>query len=82
MIVIGIDPGLARLGYGVIEVSGGKITGSMLWMCGNIRKELSHFRKIIKNIYRDRKHFLRNTLRHISLLKNYSSQRTSHRPWV
>ena len=30
MIVIGVDPGLARLGYGVIEVSRGEIRTGLL----------------------------------------------------
>ena len=37
MIVIGIDPGLARLGYGVIEVNERGHTDGLLWMYRNIR---------------------------------------------
>ena len=57
MIVIGIDPGLARLGYGVIEVTKGDIRMVYLWMYRNIGQGSPRFREIIKNIYCSRSTF-------------------------
>ncbi len=57
MIVIGIDPGLARLGYGVIEVTKGDIRMVTLWMYRNIGQGSPRFREITENIYCSRSTF-------------------------
>ena len=57
MIVIGVDPGLARLGYGVIEVTKEKYGSSSYGCLETSAKGSRSFGAIIKNIYSSRNPF-------------------------
>ena len=53
MIVIGVNTGLARLGYGVIEVSRGEIQPVCYGIIETLRQRSPCIGTIIENIYRD-----------------------------
>ena len=48
MIVIGIDPGLARLGYGVIDVTRGEIHAVCYGCVESSGKDLRHSERLLK----------------------------------
>jgi crossover junction endodeoxyribonuclease RuvC len=48
MIVIGIDPGLARLGYGVIDVTRGEIRAVCYGCVESSGKDLRHSERLLK----------------------------------
>lgn len=53
MIILGIDPGFARLGYGIIEEFGGK-TQTIVYGCFETSPRLDHSERLLK-IYKELK---------------------------
>ena len=79
MIVIGIDPGLARLGYGVIEVSRGEIQPVCYGIIETSGKDHRASERLLK-IYSEIGTLFDKYTRIIYPWKNYFSRKTFPQP--